>query len=290
MPTVSSLFIYPIKACRGISLRQMHFDARGPVGDRRLMLVDEQGVFLSQREQPRLALIETRFDGQGRLVVAAPGAEPFTIPEAATERRKVRVWSFEAEAIDLGDVSANWFGDVLRTPCRLVRFDDDVHRATSRAHTDLEAEVAFADGYPLLLTSVESLAELNQRLERPIPMNRFRPNVVVRDCQPFEEDTWSELVADTMRLRVVKPCERCAVTTLDQATLHRGSEPLATLARFRRGAGFENVERSNATERGVTFGQNCLVLPNPGSRVPGTLSVGEALSSSPKSAVHSSGS
>jgi uncharacterized protein YcbX len=216
--------------------------------------------------------------------VSAPGAEPHCIPEPTTERRKVRVWNFEALAFDLGDASANWFGDVLRTPCRLVRFDDEVRRPTSRTHTDLEAEVAFADGYPLLLTSIESLAELNQRLERPIPMNRFRPNVVVRDCQPFEEDTWSELLAETLRLRIVKPCERCVVTTVDQTTLRKGSEPLATLARFRRGAGFEHVERSGAREPGVTFGQNCLALPNPGSRtrLPGSLSVGEALRSVPR--------
>jgi uncharacterized protein len=274
MPTVSSLFIYPIKSCRGISLQTMHFDARGPAQDRRWMLVDEDGVFLTQREHARLGLIAPRFDTAGQLHVSAPDVEPLLVPTEPMERRKVRVWDFEAEAMDLGDAAANWFRNVLRARCRLVKFADDVQRVTNPKYSDPPGEVAFADGYPVLLTTAESLSELNRRLERPIAMNRFRPNVVVRDCQPFEEDTWAELVGPTLSLRVVKPCERCVITTLDPHTQQRGIEPLASLARFRRGAGFEHLPasvRDPKKERAVTFGQNCV---HSGS---GALRVGDEL-------------
>lgn len=256
MPIVSSLFIYPVKSCKGISQQVLTFDRRGPVLDRHWMVVDEQGEFLTQRTQPRLASIQPELDG-ARLRLTAPNFNPFEVPEAAAGTRRVRVWDFSGEAEDLGDAAADWLARVLREPVRLVRFAPSTHRLVSRDHTSLDAEVAFSDGYPALLLSLESLVELNRRLPTPLPMNRFRPNVVVRDCQPFEEDTWRHLRAPELELSVVKPCERCVITTIDQDALERTKEPLRTLARFRR------------TEHGVIFGQNCV------HHGPGTLRVGD---------------
>jgi hypothetical protein len=260
MPTVSSLFMYPIKSCRGIAVRELIFDRRGPVFDRRWMVVDEKGRFISQRSHPRLALIQPVL-ADGQLRVLLDGFDPLTVPEQAASRREVSVWSFTGHAEDLGDQAAEWFTRVLRARTRLVRFAADLVRPTSQSHTTLESELAFADGYPALLTSVESLGDLNRRLERPVPMNRFRPNIVVRDCQPFEEDTWKHLRGPELDLAVVKPCDRCKITTIDQRTLVTSKEPLRTLSRFRR------------TEEGVMFGQNCIHLS------PGTLRVGDDLRS-----------
>lgn len=259
MPVVSSLFIYPIKSCRGIAVSTLHFEARGPAFDRRWMLVTPQGDAITQRQNPRLALIETQLSG-GLLKVRAPKQQPLSIePAPLSARRAVRVWSFEGEALDAGTTAAEWFSQAIGEECRLVQFAPDVHRRVSQQFTDLKSELAFADGYPALLTSLESLSELNRRLATPLPMNRFRPNIVVRDCRPFEEDSWQTLEGADLRLSVVKPCDRCKITTIDQAQLKTSKEPLRTLATFRK------------TPEGVLFGQNCV------HHAPGSLRVGEVL-------------
>jgi uncharacterized protein len=243
VPTVSSLFIYPIKSAQGISLLEMELDERGPRHDRRYMVVDDRGVFLTQRENPRMALLEPYMKGD-TVVVTAPKMPSLELPMTGERRSAVRVWGFECEADDLGDKVARWLTDVLEQSCRAVKFPDGLRREVSKRHSALDAEVAFADGYPLLLISLESLADLNRRLDDPVPMRRFRPNVVVRDCQPFEEDEWKTLAAPGLRFDLVKPCTRCKITTLNPDTLEYGKEPLATLAKFRRRAD------------GVIFGQN----------------------------------
>lgn len=259
MPVVSSLFIYPIKSCRGIAVSTLRFERRGPAFDRRWMLVNAQGDAITQRQNPRLALIETHLSS-GLLEVRAPKQQPLSIePAPETARRPVRVWSFEGEALDTGDRAAAWFSEAIGEACRLVEFAPDVQRRVSQRYTDLKSEIAFADGYPALLISLESLSELNRRLETPVPMNRYRPNIVVRDCRPFEEDTWQTLEGSDLRLEVVKPCDRCKITTIDQSRLKMSKEPLRTLATFRK------------TPRGVLFGQNCV------HHAPGTLNVGESL-------------
>ncbi len=258
MPVVSSLFIYPIKSCAGLSVMEMPFDERGPVDDRRWMVVDESGQFVTQRTHPHMALIRPQLNADG-LRVNAAGFDPITIKPKG-KRRKIRVWQYEGNAIDVGNDAARWFSSVLRSPVRLVTFDTATHRRISQRHTEIAAEVAFADGYPALLLSVESLTDLNRRLQQPLPMNRFRPNIVVRDCHPFEEDSWREIEAPELPLSVVKPCERCVVTTVDQQRGVKGKEPLRTLAQFRR-----------HEDGAVIFGQNCVHHSN------GTLRVGDIL-------------
>lgn len=258
MPTVSSLFVYPLKSAQGISVLELPFDERGAVPDRRWMVVDDRGSFLTQRENPRLSLIAPRLDGDG-LIVAAPDRPPLRLAASGRRRTRVVVWDFETDAEDLGDACARWFTDVLEQSCRVVHFPKGAHRTVSQEHTGIAAEVAFSDGYPLLLLSLESWAELNRRSGEPLPMSRFRPNVVVRDCQPFEEDEWRTVQAPGLRFDLVKPCTRCKITTLNPHTLEYGKEPLRTLAKFRR------------REEGVIFGQNGV------HHGPGKLAVGDSL-------------
>jgi hypothetical protein len=172
---------------------------------------------------------------------------------------RVTVWDDETMAEDLGDECARWFTDVIEQSCRVVTFPPDEHRRVSREYSERDAEVAFADGYPLLLVSLESLAELNRRLREPLPVARFRPNVVVRDCQPFQEDEWLTLRAPHLGFDLVKPCTRCKITTLNPHTLEYGKEPLRTLAKFRRHGD------------GVIFGQNGI------HHGPGRLVVGDPI-------------
>lgn len=242
---VSSLFTYPVKSCQGLSLREMPCGERGPVGDRHYMIVDDRGRFLSQRDSPRLTLVAPEFQDE-TLVLHAPGMRPLPLDEPGSNRKSVRVWSFEGEALDMGDACAEWFRAVLERDCRLVRFADDVHR---RVGTDAaSAEVGFADGYPFLVVSLESLSELNRRLQVPLPMNRFRPNVVLRGCQPFQEDEWDVVSFPELSMQLMGPSPRCKMTTLDPETLEYGKEPLRTLAKFRKQQG------------GVMFGQNAIHL------------------------------
>lgn len=265
VPVVSSLFVYPVKSCGGVSCAELRFDRRGPRLDRRWMVVDLDGKFLTQRQNPKLAGIQPKLTledftrEEPELSVSAQGMEELRLPFEPHSRTTVQVWGFSGPAWDLGDEGATWFSDAIGQSCRLVRFADDVTRQTSQRHTSQASEVAFADGYPALLVSIESLRELNRRLPQPVPMNRFRPNVVVRDVQPFAEDTWATVHADNITLSVVKPCERCVITTIDQLTRASGKEPLKTLGQFRRQGG------------AVVFGQNCV------HHAEGVLRVGDRL-------------
>lgn len=167
-------------------------------------------------------------------------------------RHAVRIWQDQVIAIDQGAEAAEWLGDVLGRTCRLVRMPDDGVRPVDRKFaTRPTDQVAFADGYPLLLVSQESLDDLNARLAIALPMNRFRPNVVISgQTQPYAEDAWAEIRIGEVRLSLVKACARCVITTTDQATAERGAEPLLSLARYRR------------VDRGVLFGQNLIPATN----------------------------
>ena len=248
MIQVTALYYYPIKACRGIALREAHLDARGIVNDRRLMVVDPEGRFRTQRELPRMALIAPRL-GDGSLILEAPGVEPLAISlRRDGARMRVAIWRDACEAVDQGDAAARWLTAFLEEPCRLVRIADDFVRRVDPAYAVSEADqVGFADGYPLLLTAEDSLADLNARMDAPLPMERFRPNVVVRGAAPFAEDAWRRIRLGALNATVVKSCARCTVTTVDQQTAERGKEPLRTLARFRHVPG-----------TGVMFGQNVI--------------------------------
>jgi uncharacterized protein YcbX len=260
MIQVSGLFIYPIKSCGGTGVERATLDAKGFVDDRRFMIVDDAGCFLTQRELPRLALIAPRTDAD-TLSLTAPGMTPVSISIVrGPGNQTVTVWDDTCSAIDQGDAASAWLSAFLDTRCRLVRLaDDTVRRIDPTYATSPEDEVSFADAYPLLLIGEASLADLNGRLDTPLPMNRFRPNVVVSGSAPYAEDTWRSIEIGDVRAQVVKPCVRCVTTTVDQATGDRGKEPLRTLATYRKGP------------RGVMFGQNVI------HTTAGTINVGDDL-------------
>jgi uncharacterized protein YcbX len=232
---VAALHYYPIKSCAGTRLEAGVVGRRGFEGDRALMLVDPEGRFLTQRELPRMALITPRLDGE-TLMIAAPGMPPLTVVTTDDgPRARVVVWSARCTAIDQGDAAAEWFGAFLDAPCRLARMADDfVRRVDGRYARRPDDQTSFTDGYPFLLISEASLDDLNGRLASPLPMNRFRPNIVVGGCPPYAEDRWKRIRIGPIVFDLVKPCARCVITTTDQATAERGKEPLRTLATYRR--------------------------------------------------------
>jgi uncharacterized protein YcbX len=234
---LSALFVYPVKACRGIRVERAEVAERGFACDRRWMITDDSGTFVTQREVPRLALVRTEI-GAASLRLDAPGAGEVEIPLADPEgkRCRVRVWRHEGAAVAHAEGSA-FFSRFLGAPHRLVYMPDDVRRAVNPEHARPGDVVSFADGYPFLLASQSSLADLNARLARPIEIERFRPNLVIAGAPPYAEDDFTRLEIGGVRFRAAKRCDRCAVTTVDPRTGERGPEPLATLATFRKQAG-----------------------------------------------------
>jgi hypothetical protein len=250
--TVASLHVYPVKSCRGVELDTARLTEAGLEHDREWMIVTPEGRFVTQREQPRLALISTSLDDQ-QLHLSAPGAPGVTVPfDFDGEPMQVTVWRDRCQAHDQGEVAARWLSDVLGRPLRLVRFDPACRRPSDTAWTDgVDAVSRFSDGFALLAISLASLADLNARLATPLPMNRFRPNLVLDGLPPYGEDALGDLTVGGARLRRVKPCTRCSITTTNQATgAVEGDEPLRTLKTY----------RWDAALRGVTFGQNLIVV------------------------------
>ena len=244
---LKELHIYPIKSARGISLKTARLDARGLELDRRWMLVDENGSFLTQRKIPRLALLHVEVR-EGHLAVQTDGLQELTVPfrpESGVARR-VRVWEDTVDAFDAGDDAARWFTSMMGRSCRLVHMADEAHRIADLRYARQESLVSFADAFPLHLSSQGSLDDLNSRLAEPVTMDRFRPNLVIDGCSPYEEDTWERIQIGPTTFHVAKPCARCAVPTVDQVTGKRGVEPLRTLESYR-------------TRNGkVHFGQNLI--------------------------------
>jgi uncharacterized protein YcbX len=239
--TLAALHVYPAKSCRGVSPTRHAVDRLGLAFDRAFMVVDDAGRALTQRECPRLARIEVDLDvrpGAGRLVLAAPGCVPLSLPleDRAGSRLPVAVWRHRGDGLDQGDAAARWLASFLERPCRLVRLPPDhARRVNPERHPD-EAHTSFTDGYPFLVLSEASLDELNARLATPVGIERFRPNLVLRGAAPYAEDGWRRIRVGRLELALVKPCPRCIVTTVDPQRGERaGNEPLLTLARYRRG-------------------------------------------------------
>lgn len=234
MIKVTSLHIYPLKGARGIPLTAMPLDRIGPVHDRRWMVVDPDGTLVTQREIGRLCLVGAT-PHTDRLILDFPGTEPLVVPiDPDSARRPVRIWNDTVEAADQGDAAAHWLSTALGADLRLVWFPNDVDRRTDPDYDPLGSVVGFADGYPILVAGEESLADLNRRLEAPVPMDRFRPNIVIQGAGAFAEDGWRRMTIGPISLDLVKPCARCPVPTVDQTTGHRSAEPLRTMATFRK--------------------------------------------------------
>lgn len=242
--TLSELWVYPIKSLAGISIHQCEVTPRGLKHDRRWMVVNPDGVFMTQRKFPRMALLKTELR-PGALVVTAAEMEQLVIPldlehplddrHATGSNRDtvVDVWGDRCLAWTVGKHAKEWFSDALGTHCELVYMPESSDRPVDHGKLGAQRQVSFADAYPYLLISQASLDDLNQRLEQPILMNRFRPNFVVSGCAPFAEDHWNDIRIGDVGFGVKKACSRCRVTTVDQATGQRGAEPLKTLATYR---------------------------------------------------------
>jgi uncharacterized protein YcbX len=254
---LTSLHIYPLKGGRAVDLDRAVVEPWGLAGDRRWLLVDADCQFLSQRKHPALARLVIT-DGPGAdITVSSDGYPtlPVAAPDESAELLKVTVWRSTVLAAAAGDEADAWFCAYLGQPVRLVYLDDPTRRAVDPEYGRGGDTVSFADGYPLLLTSTGSLDQLNQWLtaagHQPVPMNRFRPNAVVSGFEPWAEDRWRRVRIGPVWFRVAKPCGRCVVTTTDQATGERGSQPLAMLAARRRFG------------KNLVFGQN-LIPDSPG--------------------------
>jgi len=231
--------VYPIKSLRGSALEQAFVLSYGLEHDRRWMLVDPEARMITQRECPRLATITPVLDAEGLRVKTSGQNDVFVPYEGASwtdNEVVVDVWGHSYVGVAAVPSIGEALSEVIGMPCRLLSIRADVFR--------VKRDVAFHDDSPVLIISESSLEELNRRLDVPLPMNRFRPNIVVRDAAPFDEDGWQRIAIGNALFRAVKACERCVITTVDQATgTPSGPEPLATLAKFRR------------KRQGVAFGQ-----------------------------------
>jgi MOSC domain-containing protein len=262
---IAALHVYPVKGCRGIAPSSVTVATTGlaidGIGDREWMVTDRAGRFVTQRELPRLALIETAV-ASGMLTLSVPQTAPLVVPMDADGEalRDVVVWRSEVRGIDMGHHAADWLSACLAADVRLVRFDRSDKRACNREFAgDSGAHTFFSDGYPVLVIGEASLAELNERLaargQPALPMNRFRPNVVLHGLPPHAEDHLETIAAGDVVLRCVKPCVRCQVTTTDQDSAQVGLEPLRTLGEY----------RMNERLGGVTFGMNAIVTAGAGN-------------------------
>lgn len=246
---LSALYRYPLKSARGETLQQIGLDKLGLQGDRRWMLVDEaSGRFLTQRAVARMSQLSALCNDQGGLTLNAPGYATLQVPLPAADAplRGVTIWQDSLRVPDAGEEAADWLSQFIGKPTRLVQVPTERARTTAAGYGKDDDQVAFADGFPLLLIGQASLEDLSTRVGRPLEMLRFRPNLVIEGSEAFAEDQWRRIRIGDVEFRVVKPCARCILTTIDPQTGERSAdrEPLATLQRYR------------AQADGAMFGQN----------------------------------
>lgn len=233
MGSVTNLVIYPVKGVSAISQDACQVFNRGLEHDRRFLIVDQNNRLVTQREHSKLATMKAAVSPQGLSLSFSGKSLGVPIPTTGAQRLTVHVWDDETDAVDCGDEAAAWLSDIFGEPMRLTYMDERATRQAGRASNPGD-EVSFADAYPIMVANEASLADLNTKLESKVPMNRFRPNVIVKGFEPWVEDNWTTLQIGDVKFRAVSNCGRCLVTTIDQATGEKtGSEPLRTLATFR---------------------------------------------------------
>ena len=250
MIILSSLTYYPIKACRGFDLLESRVERMGLADDRRMMVVTPEGKFLTQREYPRLALITPTLRND-TVTLSAPNFDSIHFAIQKTGQISfVNIWqSKNVNAIDQGEEAAQWLSDWLGTSVCLVHIADGIQRKLNPGYAiNTDDHTGFADGYPILIISEASLQDLNSKLDSALPMNRFRPNIVLQNCEPFAEDIWKRIRIGDVEMALVKPCPRCVVTTIDKETLEQNKEPIKTLNTYRKQKG------------GAMFGMNVIPL------------------------------
>ncbi|MEQ1439731.1 MOSC domain-containing protein [Fontimonas sp. SYSU GA230001] len=258
---LGAIHVFPLKSGAALALDVARVERRGLAHDRRWMVVDAQGAFITGRQEPRLVLIRAQPQADG-LLLSAPGM-PDLLARSVSSREQVTVWRDRVDARTASGEASAWLSRFLDRECRLVFMDEAARRPVDPAYAAAGDEVSFADGFPLLLISEGSLAALNARLDAPVPMLRFRPNLVVAGAEPHAEDGWQRIRIGAIEFDVAKPCARCGFTTVmpDTGTLDPRGEPLRTLATYRRGP------------KGVMFGQNLLARGDGMLRVGDTVTV-----------------
>ena len=275
---ISEINIYPIKSLKGISVDVAKVERRGLQHDRRWMLTTPDGMFFTQREFPRMATLSVWIeeDGSGLGVAADKFGDVFIPMEPDTgNKQQVTIWQSVCEGEVYGPALNEWFSDAIGTDCQLVYMPDDTRRALNPRFDRGNDVVSFADGYPLMVLSEASLSDLNERLPSALPMNRFRPNLVVAGATAYAEDGWAAVRIGEGTFRGTKPCERCVMTTVEQTSgVFTGKEPLKTLATYRQAKVLfgDRCETLGITPNAVLLGQN-LVPENAGV----TLRVGDAV-------------
>jgi len=265
---VSGLYVYPVKSMRGIALEQAGLTPHGLANDRRYMVIRADGRFLTQRESPRLALIKTGL-GENEITLSMEGAGSITIPcgAAGGERITTKVWRDECETLDQGEDLSRWLTSALKSEdtLRLVRMAPGFVRPQSQPENlGDDTSTFFADAAPFLVANEASLQTLNRELEcrnlSPVPMNRFRPNIVLRGLQPFAEHSLAEFASGNYHLKFCHPCQRCVVTTIDQSTADKNPDwqPYKTL---------RDINPMPGKERAPAFGQNAVLIQGEGSSI-----------------------
>jgi uncharacterized protein YcbX len=247
--TVTGLFVYPVKSLGGFGVSQSAIDKRGLQYDRRWMLADENNVFITQRKSRQLALLQTGIVG-GDLIISKKNnpadSIKISLQHQYKESIKVDVWGDICLAQSAEPEINEWFSESLQMKCRLVYMPEDSERKVDVNYAQEGELTAFSDGYPILMLSEESLFDLNSRLSVPVPINRFRPNIVISGASPFQEDDIKKFEINGLQFLGVKPCGRCIVTTIDQDRGTISDEPLKTLSSYRK------------KDNKVLFGQNVL--------------------------------
>lgn len=232
---LKEIWIYPVKSLGGISLSWSKVMEKGLRFDRRFMLVDEGGLCMTQRVFPKMALFKTSVSGE-KLTISKENEtlSLSLVPPLSTYSRPVQIWDDLVMAHEVSPEYSMWFSDLLGSKCKLVFFPEENPRPVNPKYKLNNEHVSFADAYPLLIIGQASLDDLNSRLADPLPMNRFRPNLVFTGGEPYEEDNWKNFSVGSNRFAGVKPCDRCVLTTVNQDTAEKGSEPLKTLATYRK--------------------------------------------------------
>ena len=253
MLTISELYIYPIKSLAGISKEHVEITNTGLQHDRRWMLVDDNNIFLSQRSHPQMALLQPTETAEGIVVTHKNNPTQSIIIPFITEEKtpiQVSIWDDVCEAIEVSTECNNWFSSMLAISCKLVYMPNETKRLVDKKYAVNNEVTSFSDGYPILMIGQASLDELNSKLDKPLPMDRFRPNIVFTGGHAHIEDEMKLFSIDDIHFVGAKPCARCVVTTINQQNIEKGKEPLKTLATYRR--------KNNK----IYFGQNILQQQN----------------------------
>lgn len=260
MPTLSQIYFYPVKSLAGIQVQSWPVNKNGLMYDRKWMLIDDQQQFLSQRRLPKMALIKPRIE-EDRLLLSAPGQRDLSIPlhPDKGDNIEVSIWRDNCIAKTVSEQANRWLSTFLKAKCQLVYHPDDRQRPVDRRYALPSDQTAFSDGFPFLIVTENSLNALNAQLAEPVGINRFRPNLVIADCDAYAEDSWRRIRINDIEFRLPKPCSRCPIPNIDPETAISGDEPLATLSRLRK---WENK---------IYFGQNAI------HACTGELSVGDAV-------------